>query len=42
MPGQSRNRFGIATVNARIYVVGGEMEEDRSVPFTVWRYEPDE
>ena len=41
MPSQSRNRFSIAAVEGLIYIVGGEEQEDRSVPFTVWRYEPD-
>jgi hypothetical protein len=40
MPGPLRNRFGIATVAERIYVVGGEAQEDRSVPLAVWCYDP--
>jgi N-acetylneuraminic acid mutarotase len=35
------NRFGIATVDDRIYVVGGEPQGDPSVPLSVWRYEPE-
>ena len=41
MPGPFRNRFGIAVLNERIYIVGGELGEDSSVPLTVWRYQPD-
>jgi hypothetical protein len=41
MPGPIRDRFGIAVLNERIYIVGGELQEDSSVPVTVWRYQPD-
>jgi hypothetical protein len=41
MPGPLRNRFGIAVLDERIYVVGGEQQEDASVPLSVWRYQPE-
>jgi N-acetylneuraminic acid mutarotase len=41
MPGPLRNRFGIATVAGKIYILGGEQQSDRRVPRSVWRYDPD-
>ncbi len=40
MPGSLRNRFGIATIADKIYVLGGERQDDRRMPFSVWRYDP--
>ncbi|MBI3861236.1 MAG: hypothetical protein HY290_05015 [Planctomycetia bacterium] len=41
MPGEILNRFGIAVFDERIYLVGGERQQDESAPFKVWRYEPE-
>ncbi len=42
MPGPYRNRFGIAVVGERIYIVGGERQlRDLALPLSVWRCEPD-
>jgi N-acetylneuraminic acid mutarotase len=41
MPGSMRNRFGIATVGEKIYVLGGERQNDPGMPRSVWRYVPD-
>jgi len=40
MPGTARNRFGIAAVGAKIYILGGERQGDRRMPTSVWRYDP--
>jgi N-acetylneuraminic acid mutarotase len=40
MPGSMRNRFGIAVLGETIYVVGGELQEDRSLPTSALSYKP--
>ena len=42
MPEGFRNRFGIATVNDMIYVLGGEFQGDAQTPVSVLRYEPED
>ncbi len=42
MPEGFRNRFGIATVNDMIYVLGGEFQVDPEIPVSVLRYEPED
>lgn len=41
MPVRFLNRFGTAVLDGRIYLVGGERQEDPDTPRRVWRYEPD-
>ena len=41
MPVRFLNRFGVAVLDGRIYLVGGERQEDPDTPRRVWRYEPD-
>jgi N-acetylneuraminic acid mutarotase len=42
MPEGFRNRFGVATVNDMIYVLGGEFQVDSEIPVSVLRYEPED
>lgn len=41
MPGSARNRFGIAVLGSRIYVLGGEPLGDSTIPRNVLGFEAD-
>ncbi|CAN5431417.1 kelch repeat-containing protein [soil metagenome] len=40
MPGTTRDRFGAAVSGSKIFILGGELQEDRQLPISALSYEP--